>query len=158
MSMARIASQRATCFRLNVGAIITHENNPVSIGWNGHEAGAPHCAGNACPGITPGNCGTIHAEANALIKAAALLPDNSNVDLYVTNSPCPTCANHIRESGLYVRRVFFEIPYRERQHLSYAFEGPYTNRRKDTRVTNLFEVTPAGYVVEYFSRKVMTLV
>src|SRR3546814_16413793 len=75
--MARAAARRSNCFRLNVGAIVTHQNSPVSVGWNGQQPGAPHCAGNDCPGIVPGNCGTLHAEQNAILKSDQLLGKRS---------------------------------------------------------------------------------
>ena len=158
MEMARVASRRSTCHRLNVGAIVTQDNNPVAVGWNGQQAGAPHCAGNDCPGIVPGNCGTLHAEVNALTKAGTLLRNGNNykVDLYCTNSPCPSCVDFIRTStSLTVQRVFYEIPYRDTTALEQlripdeeeCFPG----------VLGVYLVTPAGYIVDHFTRKVMEL-
>jgi len=157
MGMARLASQRSTCFRRNVGALVVHQNNPVSAGWNGQEPGAAHCAGNDCPGIVPGNCGTLHAEHNAISTACRVLPDGSEVDLYCTDSPCMECCHIIRHSALYIRRVFFEVPYREMSHLSMlqVYEDP--DDAGKMRRTEVYEVTPAGYIVEHFSRRVLEL-
>lgn len=154
MEMAHIASRRSTCHRLNVGAIVTQDNSPVSVGWNGQEPGAPHCAGNNCPGIIPGNCGTLHAELNALTKAGTLLSKTGNlaVDLYVTNSPCRLCSDFIlNDTMLEVRRIFFEISYRDTSHLSMF------HSRDEAGITKVYMVTPAGYIVEYFSRRVVEL-
>lgn len=162
MGMARLASQRATCHRLNVGAIVTREDSPVSVGWNGHDPGAPHCAGNDCPGIVPGKCGTHHAEANALGKAERILEwyagKSPEVDLYLTHSPCGLCATRIMNSSLYVKRVFFEIPYRDTSCLG-MFIDEYQDPEQAIRLrkTEVYEVTPAGYVVDYFTRKVVEL-
>lgn len=150
MDMARAASRRSTCFRLNVGAIVTQGNNPIAVGWNGQEPGAPHCAGNGCPGIVPGRCGTIHAEVNALVKASTLLGADrwhEGVDLYVTNSPCSGCMEFILEdTPLKVANIFYEVPYRDVSHLGHL---------KDK--LNLYVVTPAGYIVEHFTRQVVEL-
>lgn len=156
--MARMASMRSTCSRLNVGAIVTHKNSPVSVGWNGAEAGAEHCPGNTCPGMVPGNCPALHAESNALKKAAILLSSCDEVDLYCTHSPCQACSMIILNSFLYVKRIFFEIPYRSTQHLS-MFHKEYLDPEDgvDMRRTEVYEVTPAGYIVEYFTRKVVQL-
>jgi dCMP deaminase len=165
MGMARLASQRATCHRLNVGAIVTRENNPISVGWNGAEAGAPHCAGNDCPGIVPGNCGTLHAEANAIKKADLIMGVNGSgrspqVDLYTTDSPCPTCCALILNSRLYIRRIFYEKPYRVIDHLNMFrdlyVDPEYPNDRRD-RKTDVYLVTPAGYIVNHFTREVVEL-
>lgn len=152
MEMARIASRRSTCHRLNVGAIVTQANNPIAIGWNGQEPGAPHCAGNDCPGIIPGRCGTLHAEVNALTKAGRLLlPDNTEepqfVDLYCTDSPCGFCTKFILEdTSLRVARIFYETPYRDTSHLG-QFHG----------VTEVYLVTPAGYIVDHFTQRVVEM-
>ena len=149
IEMARSAAKRATCHRLNVGAIVTHQNSPISVGWNGQEPGAPHCAGNDCPGIVPGRCGTLHAEINALTKAASVFkPWGATVDLYCTHSPCRLCAEFIlNDTPMIVERIFFEIPYRDTSHLGMFQNSP----------VEVFEVTPSGYVVDYFSRKVVEL-
>ena len=158
MSMARAASMRSTCSRLNVGAIITQDNSPVSVGWNGAEAGAPHCSGNECPGMTPGQCPALHAEANAIKKAQNILTCNKVVDLYVTHSPCSACSLAIINSWLYVKRIFFEIPYRSTQHLGmFADSYPDQEHPDKLRNTAVYEVTPAGYIVEYFTREVVQL-
>lgn len=153
MEMARVASKRSTCFRLNVGAIVTQENNPIAVGWNGQEPGAPHCRGNDCPGIVPGNCGTLHAEVNALTKAATLLlaeyPSTHQppVDLYCTDSPCPFCTDFILDNcGIPVGRIFYEKPYRVSDHLD-----------KLRGTTEVYLVTPAGYIVDHFTRKVVEM-
>jgi dCMP deaminase len=158
MGMARLASMRSTCHRLNVGAIVVQGNNPIAVGWGGHEPGAPHCPGNTCPGITPGNCPTIHAEVNALKKAEAILQNGPDyrVDLYCTHSPCRSCAEYIRfVTPLSVRRIFFEIPYRDTSHLNmFELDDPDNPL---ILMADVLEVTPAGYIVNYFTRQVVEL-
>lgn len=150
---------RSTCFRLNVGAIVTRDNNPVAVGWNGQLPGAPHCAGNSCPGVQPGKCNTIHAEVNAIRKAASILEHGNMVDLYVTHSPCSACLDEIMYGPLYIARIFFEIPYRNVSHLDSLRDGYYEMEHgiRLKRSTEVYEVTPAGYTVEYFTRKVVEL-
>ncbi len=149
MQMARSASLRSTCHRLNVGAIVTQGNNPIAVGWNGQESGAPHCAGNDCPGIVPGRCGTLHAEVNALTKAGSLIAkqDQASVDLYCTDSPCGFCTEFIlSNTSLQVERIFYETAYRDTSHLG-RLNG----------IVGVYIVTPAGYIVDHFTRKVVTL-
>lgn len=150
MEMARVASRRSTCFRLNVGAIITRNNRPVSIGWNGAPSGEDHCAGNNCPGIVPGNCGTLHAEANAVDSLMEIFRGNklnkSSFDLYCTDSPCAACVDRIIGCHL-IDRVFFEKLYRVNDCLETL---------QDAGI-EVYMVTPAGYIVEYFSRQVVEL-
>lgn len=159
MEMARAASKRSTCSRLNVGALITNDNNPIAVGYNGAGPGEPHCLGNDCPGMVPGRCPSIHAEHNALSKAAFILDrPGAEVDVYQTHSPCELCCLLMLNSDLWVKRIFFEVPYRSTQHLG-MFAEPYASPLVDAmqRRTEVYEVTPAGYIVEYFSRKVVQL-
>jgi dCMP deaminase len=158
MDMARAASKRSTCFRRNVGALVVHKNNPVSAGWNGQEPGATHCTGNDCPGIVPGMCGTLHAEHNAMRVACSLLLPGDTVDLYSTDAPCPECCLLLRNSALYVKRIFFEVPYRDMTALT-SLQHYADPERHDVafRRTEVYEVTPAGYIVEHFTRKVLEL-
>lgn len=153
MEMARAASKRSTCFRLNVGAIVTQGNNPIAVGWNGQQHGEAHCPGNSCPGIVPGNCNTIHAEVNALTKAGQIVfgnnaaAENVQVDLYCTDSPCPYCVGFILENtGLTVSRIFYEKPYRLAGHLDRLIG-----------VSQVYLVTPAGYIVDHFTNRVAEL-
>jgi len=151
MEMTKVAAKRSTCHRLNVGAIITRNRKvPVSIGWNGAAAGLPHCAGNHCPGIVPGNCGTLHAEANAIDALLEVFkpnhPKKSAFDLYCTDSPCEECVDRIISCGL-IDRVFFEKLYRVNGHLE---------KLQDKNI-GVYIITPAGYIVEYFSHEVIEL-
>lgn len=150
MGIARLAAMRATCFRLNVGAVIVEDNNPLAVGYNGQPRGAPHCTGNDCVGRVPGRCNTLHAEANAIRKAEERLADPlrvpGSVDLYCTHSPCRQCAGLISESPLNIGRIFFEVAYRDTSHLSMF---------KQTR--EVYVVTAAGYVVDYFTNRVVEL-
>jgi dCMP deaminase len=150
MGIARLASQRSTCFRLNVGALVVQKNNPIALGYNGQEPGASHCPGNSCPGIIPGRCGTLHAEMNALTKASSLIrydAPQAKVDLYCTDSPCPSCTEFIlNTTPLVIERLFYETPYRDITHLS---------RLKD--YCEIYRITPAGYIVDHFTREVVDM-
>jgi dCMP deaminase len=102
MEIAHVVAKRSTCMRLNVGAVIVQDRRIVSIGYNGAPAGAPHCAGNDCPGKH--YCQeTIHAEDNAMrhLPAGLRLVNNRVVDLdvYVTDSPCASCFDKIKDHG-----------------------------------------------------------
>jgi dCMP deaminase len=160
MEMARAASKRSTCCRLNVGALVVLHNNPVSVGYNGAPPKQPHCGGDDCPGMVPGQCPSIHAEANALRKACELVDAGQSVDLYLTHSPCSACSFLIRECDLYIKRILFEVPYRSTQHLSMFHEeypSPLLGAEDLTRSTEVYEVAPSGYITEYFTRRVVKL-
>lgn len=138
MQMANVAAQRSTCFRLNVGAVVTVDNRIVSIGYNGSPPGEGHCRGNSCPG-RDGCKETLHAEDNALryVPQSVQLLEK---DLYVTDSPCLDCATKIIKSR--VKRLFFETPYRDTAPLQLL----WVNGIK------VYQVMPSGYVIDWKTR------
>lgn len=118
MAMAHVAAARGTCNRLSVGAVITFESRPVSIGYNGAPPGAPHCNSN-CNQDNPCT-NTVHAEDNAIRWARAFGIDPRGSTLYVTDSPCSNCAKLIFEAGIV--RVVFDRRYRNDQPLAWLVD------------------------------------
>lgn len=141
MEIAHVVSKRSTCFRLNVGALVVINNRIVSIGYNGAPSGAPHCLGNACPGAM-GCHETIHAEDNALRHVPHSLR-HEDKDLYVTDSPCLACTDRIIADK--VKRLFFGRPYRLNEHLELLVDAG----------CEVYQVTPSGYVVDWFTRAIV---
>jgi len=105
MRMAEELAKRSTCARLKVGTVITdrHLENVVGIGYNGNARGFP----NECDGPTPGACGCIHSEQNALVKAPGGMRDKV---AFVTASPCVTCAKLLIQGN--ISHVFYRETYR----------------------------------------------
>jgi dCMP deaminase len=106
MRMAENLAKRSTCARLQVGTVVTDAKleNVLAIGYNGNAKGLP----NQCDSTVPGNCGCIHSEVNALVKASGAIKDKV---AFVTNSPCVMCAKLMINSG--VTHVFYRIAYRD---------------------------------------------
>lgn len=144
MEVAHVIAKRATCMRRNVGAIIVVNRNCVSWGYNGAETGDPHCSGNECPGKDSVCTMTVHAERNA-IKRVPFELEQRVKDLYVTDSPCPACAELLTHHR--VKRVFFAIPYRITDSLDWL-------QKKGVEV---YQVQPAGYVMEWGTRKLVEI-
>ncbi len=106
MRMAEDLAKRSTCVRLQVGTVVTDAQlqNVLGIGYNGNARGLP----NQCDSSVPGQCGCIHSEVNALIKAPGSVRDKV---VFVTNSPCVMCAKLIINSG--VTHLYFRKAYRD---------------------------------------------
>jgi len=136
MEIAGVVAKRATCMRLNVGAVIVQKRTIVSIGYNGVASGLPHCSGNLCPGAA-GCRETIHAEMNALAHLPADI--GGGLDMYVTDSPCAHCYDRLLQDGR-VKRVFFGTPYRITEHLEDSLFGQHIE---------VYRVLPAGYVMDW---------
>ena len=146
MEIAHIVAKRSTCFRLNVGALVVVNNRIVSIGYNGRAPGEDHCEGNLCSGVVPGQCGTTHAEVNALNYVGSGVLDTEEVrDLYVTHAPCVGCGKLLANAP--IDRVFFGTPYRNENGILELF-----NANMD-----VYQVTPAGYVINWRTKMVMGL-
>jgi dCMP deaminase len=106
MAFAVLLAERSTCCRRSVGCVITDYAglSVLAIGYNGNARGfANHCDREH----EPGNCGCIHAELNALLKAPGLAPGKI---LYTTCAPCVACAKAIVNSQ--VARVVYRDGYR----------------------------------------------
>lgn len=140
MDIAHVVAKRSTCLRLNVGAVVVHQRRVVSIGYNGSPPGENHCD-NKCIGFMSGFCSiTIHAEINAL----KYVPENitDDLDMYVTDSPCPNCYEVIKGDGR-VRRLFFQNPYRLINHL------------RDDRVMEIYRLMPCGHIVDFYKMELV---
>lgn len=105
MRMAEELAKRSTCRRLRVGTVVTDGEleNVVAIGYNGNARGFP----NTCDSDTPGACGCIHSEMNALVKAPGQLRGKV---VFVTASPCTMCAKLMVQAN--VEYVYYRLPYR----------------------------------------------
>ena len=119
MRMAEELAKRSTCARLKVGTVITdrHLENVVAIGYNGNARRFP----NECDGPTPGACGCIHSEQNALVKAPGGMRGKV---AFVTASPCVTCAKLLIQGN--ISHVFYREIYRDTSGLQVLEWGGVT--------------------------------
>lgn len=124
MRMAEELAKRSTCRRLSVGTVITDPGleNVVAIGYNGNARGFP----NDCDSPTPGACGCIHSEMNALVKAPGGLADKV---AFVTASPCVMCAKLMIQAR--VSHLFYRSPYRDPSGLQTLGQGGIVAVRYD---------------------------
>ena len=79
MDIAQLVSERSTCLRRKVGAVLVREKRILCTGYNGAAHGLQHCDEVGClrdklhirPAERIEICRGIHAEQNALVQAAA---------------------------------------------------------------------------------------
>ena len=109
LDIAQTVSERATCLRRRFGAIIVKNDVIVSTGYNGAPRGRQNCCDlNFCyrdkMQIPRGEryelCRSVHAEQNAICQAAYYGHATAGATIYVTISPCMTCAKLIINSGI----------------------------------------------------------
>jgi len=112
MSIATLIAQRGTCTRAQVGCVITIDNRIVSTGYVGSPSGLPHCLDDGCIiGLDGGCTRTSHAEAGAIAFAARKGISLEGSTMYVTLSPCTSCAKLIINAG--IKRLFYLKQYRD---------------------------------------------
>ena len=116
MAVARLIAQRGTCQRGRVGCVITQDGRVVSTGYVGAPSGLPHCKDTGCEIGANGGCSTTsHAEAGAIAFAARKGTPLEGSTLYITMSPCETCAKLIINAG--IKKVIYGDEYRDAKGL-----------------------------------------
>jgi dCMP deaminase len=102
-----IANEFSTCGKRQYAAIIVdHRGTVIATGYNGTPSGFEHCKDGGCPrflentpsGTSYGNCLSVHAEVNAIIRSTPATRERST--LYVNGLPCWDCAKVIIGSGI----------------------------------------------------------
>ncbi len=117
MRIALLVSERATCIRRQVGAVLVKDKRILSTGYNGPPKGLAHCSVVGCLrdklGVPSGErqeiCRGIHAEQNAIVQAAYFGVSINGGVIYVTHQPCITCSKLIINAGL--KAVYYLNPY-----------------------------------------------
>ncbi len=107
MKIAEVVSQRSTCVKRNVGAVLVKENHIISTGYNGSPQGLKHCTPDICvrkdikSGDRPELCRGVHAEINCIIQAAIHGTSiRGDTTLYCTTFPCMACLKLIINAGI----------------------------------------------------------
>lgn len=100
MKMAYLATQRSTCTRRQIGAVLVRDNKVLATGYNGACRKAPDCLELGClrdelkipSGTRHEVCRAVHAEQNAIIQAALSGASTQGATMYCTHTPCIICA------------------------------------------------------------------
>jgi len=130
LAIAHVVSKRSTCSRLQVGAVFAREGRILVTGYNGAPTKQPHC-NHECTCHSAGfegyhlaGCNSLisctqaeHAEKNAIAFAARYGVALDGSTLYLTDSPCLSCAYSIVNAG--VTEVWYDREYRIMDGLYY---------------------------------------
>ena len=134
INIAKEVAALSYCKRAKVGAVIVKGGNIVSFGYNGMPKGMENCCERTV--YMPPDAGgwldpeqvekqwphrddvgrydyetkreVLHAESNAILKAAKFGQSLKGSTLYLTMSPCIDCAKLILQSGI-KRVVYYEL-------------------------------------------------
>jgi dCMP deaminase len=140
LKIAQIVSERSTCLRRKVGAVVVKEKRILATGYNGAPSGIKHCEETGCLreklNIPSGErhelCRGLHAEQNAIIQAAYHGVSIKDSVLYITCHPCSVCAKMIINAG--IKKIIIS-------------EG-YPDQLAEKMLKE------AGIVVKYFKKKI----
>lgn len=110
MKIAELASERSTCLRRKVGAVLVScDNHILSTGYNGAPTGLENCCDtgyclrqklNIPSGERHELCRAVHAENNAITQCALNGVSCRNAIMYITHSPCNMCLKQIINAGI----------------------------------------------------------
>jgi len=109
MEIVLAIAKRGTCDRGRSGAVIVKNKQMISAGYVGSPVGMPHCddVGHQMKklihedgSITQHCMRTVHCEQNAICQAAKNGVSINGSTLYVSMTPCRTCAMMIVNSGI----------------------------------------------------------
>ncbi len=108
LKMAHLASERSTCLRRKVGAVLVKDRQILATGYNGAPMNIEHCDVVGCirqrlnvpSGQRHEICRGLHAEQNVILQAARHGVSLKDSVIYVTNTPCSICAKMLINAGI----------------------------------------------------------
>lgn len=111
-------SKLSYCQKKKVGCVIVKGDNILSFGYNG----TPKGCDNNCEdldGKTKWN--VIHAESNAILKAAKEGKSLEDATMFITYSPCKECSKQILQSG--IKNLYYLEEYKDTEGLEFLSEN-----------------------------------
>ena len=110
LDIAEKISKLSKCKKKQVGCVAVRDKRIVAMGYNGTAPGQPNncedAEGNTLPTVS-------HSEANMIAFCAKNGIALDGCDLYVTMSPCTTCANLVVHAGF--RNIYYIEIYRDKE-------------------------------------------
>jgi len=107
MAICEEIAKLSYCNRKKVGALLVNNGNIISFGYNG----TPYGFCNDCEDSEGNTLDTVmHAESNAILKCAEQGRSTNGSTLYITMSPCMSCAKLIIQAK--IKKVVYKELYR----------------------------------------------
>jgi len=134
MQAAHLVSQRSTCLRRKVGAVLVKNKRILATGYNGAPSGVTHCEVVGClrqklnvpSGERHELCRGLHAEQNVLLQAAFHGVSVEGSSIYITNSPCSICAKMIINAG--IKEIIYDHSYPDEMAQDFLKEAKIITR------------------------------
>ncbi|MBU2102083.1 MAG: cytidine/deoxycytidylate deaminase family protein [Candidatus Omnitrophota bacterium] len=135
MKAAYLVSERASCLRRKVGAVLVKDKQILATGYNGAPSGITHCEVTGClreklhvpSGQRHELCRGLHAEQNVVLQAARHGVSVKESSIYITNTPCIICAKMIINAG--IKEVVIDGDYPDKMAIEFLKEAKIKLRR-----------------------------
>ena len=120
LKIAGVISERSTCPKRRIGAVLVRDKRILATGHNGSLKGSPHCDDVGCliryvydeKGNKHDKCmRTVHAELNALLQCAHHGVSTKDSVLYATFEPCDACTKALINAG--IKRIVVSKTYED---------------------------------------------
>jgi dCMP deaminase len=126
MDIALRVAQMSYAKRLQVGAVLVKDRNIISFGYNGTPTGWDNCCEEELRyedgGVTLKTMPeVIHAEENAILKAARDGRATSDSTLIITHAPCIMCSKLVLNAG--IKEVVYKDTYRNNFGILFLMKG-----------------------------------
>lgn len=139
IQLAYLVSQRSTCLRRKVGAVLVKDKRILATGYNGAPSKITHCEVVGCLreklGVPSGErhelCRGLHAEQNVLLQAAIYGVSTKDSVLYITNAPCSICAKMLINAG--IKEIVFVDDYPDKMAKEFLGEAKIKIRKMKVR-------------------------
>jgi dCMP deaminase len=133
--VASEASDLSHARRLKVGAVIVKDDSILSYGYNGTPGGFDNNCENeeyrneiddrgnhrlVMTGVLVTKPEVIHAEINAIAKAAKKGYSCHDATMFITHAPCVECAKLICQSG--ISKIYYKETYRSTYGLDLLYK------------------------------------
>ncbi len=108
IKLTQDVSERATCVKRQVGALIVKDKRILATGYNGVPKGFKHCDEVGCVrkemGLPSGQrhelCRGLHAEQNAIVQAAVHGVKIEGATIYCNYQPCVICVKMLINANI----------------------------------------------------------
>ena len=135
MKAAFLVSERSSCLRRKVGAVLVKDKQILATGYNGAPSGMRHCDDVGClrtqlnvpSGQKHEICRGLHAEQNVILQTAKFGVSVNGSTLYITNAACSICAKMIINAG--IKEIVFCDSYPDPRALEYLREAKIKVRK-----------------------------
>jgi len=145
ISIAKLVSERSTCLRRKVGAVLVKDKRILATGYNGAPSNIAHCEITGCireklkvpSGERHELCRGLHAEQNAFLQAALHGVSVKGATIYATIQPCIICTKMIINAG--IKKVVILGNYPDKMAKDFLREAgirvKVLNRKSAKRIT-----------------------